>query len=303
MSASSSSNSRIAVIGIVLLLAGCGQETKKPVAGAPEPVKSYPVVGVVRKIDPQAKRVTLRHDEIPGYMVAMTMPFHVEDKAALESLQIGDKISATLKVQGDHSELIDVEVTEPVSPQAMTLDLSSGNAKLRPRTPKLEPGDPVPDFTMTTQEGKTLKLSDLRGKVVVVTFIYTRCPLPDFCPKMDEKFAEIARMIAAVPGRSSQVRLLSVSFDPEHDTAGVLAKHAKLKGAKPPLWQFAVASHDELRKVVEPMGLTYGPMKEEIIHNLATSVITPEGRLESRFEGSAWTPEDVFKTVRKLLPR
>ncbi len=123
----------------------------------------------------------------------------------------------------------------------------------------LEPGEPVPDFAMTTQDGKTLRLSDLRGKVVVLTFIYTRCPLPDFCPLMDGKFAELARTVAAVPGRAEQVRLLSVSFDPEHDTPEVLAKHAKLRGAKPPLWTFAVASHEELRKVAAPLGLTYGP--------------------------------------------
>ncbi|MDB5352444.1 MAG: hypothetical protein JWN86_3691 [Planctomycetota bacterium] len=292
---------RVAAIGLMVLLAGCGKDTVKTAVTTADPIKKYPIVGIVRKVDPGAKTVTLRHEEIPGYMVAMTMPFHLEDKDALESLQVGDKISAILKVQGSHSELIQFEVTQAAEPQALTLDLSGSEAKLRPRVAKLEPGELVPDFTMTTQEGTPLKLSDLRGKVVIVTFIFTRCPRPEFCPKMDERFAELARMIASVPGRADKVRLLSVSFDPEHDTPEVLAKHAKLRGAKPPFWQFAVASHEELRKVVEPMGLTYGPMKDEIIHNLATSVIGPDGRLERRFGGSDWTSEDVFKIVRKLL--
>ncbi len=119
----------------------------------------------------------------------------------------------------------------------------------------------VPDFTMTTQEGRTLALSELRGKVVVLTFIYTRCPLPDFCPLMDRKIKELAGKVDAMPGRAEQVRLLSVSFDPEHDTPEVLRKHAQVQGARPPLWTFAVASHDELAKVAGPLGLMYGPRR------------------------------------------
>jgi protein SCO1/2 len=266
-------------------------------------ITTYPLVGVVRSVDAGAKRVVIRHEEIPGFMPQMTMPFSVADANALAAVRPGDKVSATLKVRGDHSELADLTVTEPAEPQELTLDLSAGEAKVRPRIPKLEPGDEVPDFAMTTQDGSTQRLSDLRGEVVVVTFIYTRCPLPDFCPKMDERFAELARMVGAVPGRAEKVRLVSVSFDPEHDTPEVLARHAKLRGARPPLWRFAVASHEELSKVAEPLGLMYGPRKDEIIHNLTTSVIGPDGRLVRRLEGSSWSPEDVFKTIRGLLPK
>ena len=161
----------------------------------------------------------------------------------------------------------------------MTIDMSGKTPVLRETTPKLKPGQAVPDFAVTTQEGATLRLSDLRGKVVVLTFIYTSCPLPEFCPKMDAKFADLSRLAGSVASRAEKVRLLSISFDPEHDTPEVLAKHAKLKGAKPPLWRFAVASHAELRKVAEPLGLMYGPRKDEIIHNLSTAIIGPDGKL------------------------
>jgi protein SCO1/2 len=154
---------------------------------------------------------------------------------------------------------------------------------------------------MTTQDGSTLSLSDLRGKVVVLTFVYTRCPLPNFCPAMDQKFAQLFNMIKGVPQRADHVRLLSVSFDPEHDTPEALARHARLRGARPPLWTFAVASHAELSKVAPAVGLMYGPTPNEIMHNLTTSVIAPDGTLALRESGNAWKPEDLFKTVVGLL--
>jgi protein SCO1/2 len=159
----------------------------------------------------------------------------------------------------------------------------------------------VPDFAMTLQDGRTLRLSELRGKIVVLTFIYTRCPLPNFCPLMDKNFAELARWVQAVPARAEEVRLLSVSFDPEHDTPEVLAAHAQLRGAKPPVWQFAAASHDELRKVAGPLGLSYAPTGNEIIHGLTTAVIGPEGRLARLVEGNRWTPDELRRTIAELL--
>ena len=142
----------------------------------------------------------------------------------------------------------------------------------------------------------------MKGEVVVLTFIYTRCPSPEFCPATDAKFAEMARRIAAVPGRSEHVRLLSVSFDPENDTAEVLAAHALRRGAKPPLWTFAVASHEELAKVAGPLGLSYIPGTREIDHNLSTAVIGVEGRLELLEFGPKWAVTDLLKTIYGRIP-
>ncbi len=132
---------------------------------------------------------------------------------------------------------------------------------------------------MTTHEGKSIKLSDLRGNVVVLTFVYTRCPLPDFCPLMDRKFAELARRLEANPARARHVRLVSLSFDPDHDTPEILRKHALLRGVVPPLWTYAVATHQELQKIAAPLGLFYAPGAREIAHNLCTAVIDQQGRL------------------------
>ncbi len=195
--------------------------------------------------------------------------------------------------------LLRLEVTNP-APRRLEVDPKTGAAKLVPKPAVLRPGEVVPNFAMTTQDGKPLELSDLRGNVVVLTFIYTRCPLPDYCPAIDKKFRRLADRLGAVKGRAEGVRLLSVSFDPEHDTPEALRKHAELVGAREPLWTFAVASHAELRKVAERLGLVYGPMPNEIVHNLCTAVIAPDGtlaRLEVGTAGKSWEPDDLLGTI------
>lgn len=301
---------------VLVCLAGC--EKPRPVTealpvapdqgvkAAESAKKSYKIVGVVRKVDQKAGEAVIKHESIPGYMPAMTMPFRVPDKESLAELRPGDEVEGTLQIEGEHSELTGLVVTRPAPAEPLRLDLSGGALRFKTAQRVLEPGEMVPDFTMTTQDGKTLRLADLRGKVVVLTFIYTRCPLPDFCPLMDKKMAELASKLAAVPARAEQVRLLSLSFDPEHDTPEVLAKHARMQGAQPPLWTFAVAGHDELAKVAPALGLTYGPTENEIVHNLSTSIIDREGRLvrlETGAAGKAWSPTDFFKAVNGLLPK
>jgi protein SCO1/2 len=267
----------------------------------------YHLKGVVRKV--QSPRVTIAHEEIKGFMAAMTMPFHVSDRESLEGVKPGDEIEATLHVILENGvvsnyELRDFKVTKPAVAR-MVLDVSRGKVSLREQPKLLEKGDPVPDFAMTTQEGKSQKLSDLRGSVVALTFIYTRCPLPDFCPLMDRKFGELASRIVAVPERARRIRLISLSFDPEHDTPGMLAKHAKARGAEPPLWTFAVASHEELAKIAPALGLFYGPSQNEIAHNLCTAIIDPAGKLARLEIGTArnkWENVDLLKSIYSLIP-
>jgi protein SCO1/2 len=200
------------------------------------------------------------------------------------------------------SELVDIKVTRRAGDAALKVDLSGGAARLELKHALLEPGQPVPDFMMTTQEGETLRLSELRGHVVVLTFIYTRCPLPDFCPLIDRKFAELAGKIAPVASRAEGVRLLSVSFDPDHDTPEVLRQHARRQGAQPPFWTFAVASNEELAKVGPPLGLVYWPDQNEIGHNLITALIDQEGKLVRLERGKKWEPAELFKAIDTLLP-
>jgi protein SCO1/2 len=270
-----------------------GQDSRGATIRGSSP-KSYKLVGIVRKVDRNEGVVTIRHDAIPGFMGAMTMPFDVKDRSVLEDIQPGDEVEGRLTIEGDSTELTDLRVTKLASPPGAR---GVGTAP----SPALKPGELVPDFAMTTQEGKSLALSDLRGKVVVLTFIYTRCPLPDFCPLMDRRFKELAGRLAAVRGRSEGVRLLSVSFDPQHDTPERLAQHARMQGAKAPIWTFAVASHEELGKVAQPVGLMYGAAGNEVVHNLTTAVVDQSGRLAAIFPGRAWTVDEAFKMIVALI--
>ena len=277
---------------------GCGGGVQEPVSAAKP--DAYALKGVVRKVDPNSGEVTIAHEAMPGLMPAMTMPFTLKDREALEVVHPGDGVEGRLRVVRDGKgevkdyELIDLVVTRP--------DVEPPPSAAPEGPALLKPGDLVPDFAVTTQDGGALRLSDLRGKVVALTFIYTRCPLPEFCPAMDARFADLARRASSAPGRGDRVRLLSVSFDPAHDTPAILADHARRRGAKPPLWTFAVASLDELAKVSGPMGLTVAPGSREIAHNLRAAVIGPDGRLIRLEAGSGWSPGDLFGTIRAAIP-
>jgi protein SCO1 len=271
-------------------------------------VSEYDLKGVVKRVEQQLEHVTIQHEAIPGFMDAMRMRFAYKDKSLLETLRPGDHVEGTLRVERANGavqsyELRGLAVTKS-APAGMAPDISKKTAILREQPRLLEIGDPVPDFTMTNQDGKAVKLSDLRGSVVAITFIYTRCPLPDFCPLMDKKFSELAQRISAFPDRAEKVRLISLSFDPEHDTPELLRKHAQVRGATPPLWSYAVASHAELAKIAGPLGLFYQPGDSEIAHNLSTAIVDLEGklaRLEIGTDRNKWATSDLQKTIYSLL--
>jgi protein SCO1/2 len=269
----------------------------------------YKLTGVVRQVEAQSAHVTIDHEEIPGFMGAMTMRFPCKDRAALAQLAPGDHVEGTLRVvrtDGTVSnyELVGLVKTE-AQPPRLVLEISKEEARIREQPRRLALGDRVPDFAMTGQDGIRVRLSDLRGYVVVLTFIYTRCPLPDFCPLMDRKFSSLAQRVSSSPGRAKDIRMISLSFDPDHDTPDVLRKHAEMRGALPPLWSYAVASQEELAKIAGPLGLVYGTGKDEIAHNLCTAVIDREGRLARLEVGRAsnqWETIELLKTMYSLIP-
>jgi protein SCO1 len=306
-------------------VAGCGKDRSGDVAAdvaaprtprtlkspaAPNPaVTDYALKGIVKRVEKELEHVTIQHEAIPGFMDAMRMRFAYKDKSALGLLQVGDQVEGTLRVERSNGvvnnyELLGLTVTKAAAP-GMTPNISKKQAILREQPRRLEIGDSVPDFTMTSQDGKVVKLSDLRGNVIALTFIYTRCPLPDFCPLIDKKFSELAQRLGGFPERASKIRLISLSFDPEHDTPDLLRKHAQVRGATPPLWSYAVASHAELAKIGAPLGLYYQPGDSEIAHNLCTAIIDSKGslaRLDIGTERNKWAIADLLKTIYSLLP-
>lgn len=227
-----------------VLMYGCSDASVKQaehkVTGQPSPTrptiehKEFKLIGEVKKVDKEAREITIRHEKIAGFMEAMTMPFRIDDQEVLDEVQSGDQVEGKLQVEQDNGQtkdyrLVDLQVVKAALSPPLVLDLSGSAPQLRIKPKRLAPGDPVPDFAITGQDGKPFKISDLRGYVVVLTFIYTRCPLPDFCPYMDRKFSDLAMSISAFPERAAKIRLLSVSFDPDHDTPEILRKHARIR--------------------------------------------------------------------------
>ncbi len=303
---------RTGLLLALLLVVGC-DGTPPPQAAppqakpAPKSSSSYALKGVVRGVKPESNEVVIKHEEMPGFMKSMTMPFTVRNKDDLDGVHEGDEVEGKFVVtrEGDRivdSELRDLAVTNPAPAPEMVLDIKDGKISFREKVAKLNPGEAVPDFAVTTLEGKTLKLADLRGSFVVLTFVYTRCPLPQFCPAMDRKFQELASRIGLMKDRKPPIRLLSVSFDPENDTPEALRAHAARVGARPPVWTYSVASHDELKKVAERLGLMYGPTGKEIVHNLSTVVIAPDGTVVRLDAGNGWTSTDLLESIHKWNP-
>jgi len=228
-------------------------------------------------------------------MPAMTMPFRLKDPAQARRRQPGDLIRATLMVTDDEAWLSNVEKTgwAPLpAPQEST----------RPAADLLKPGEAVPDETFVDQDGQAFRLSSLKGSAVLLTFIYTRCPMPDFCPRMDAYFGAVQKAIknGRLPGA---IRLVSVSFDPDFDTPGELRAHASRVGADRAVWTFATAPRSRVEAWGARLGLSV--IRDEknpavIMHNLRTAVIDRNGRLVAILDGNRWTPDEAIVALASV---
>lgn len=250
--------------------------------------KRYELQGEVVAVDSAAHQITVAHKDIPGLMPGMTMPFLVgpNDEWVFGKIGPGDQIQATL-VLGKHAELQEISFTKqssPISEGATTFHLP-------------QVGDQVPDFTFINQNGKRIHLAQFRGKPLLLTFIYTRCPLPDFCLLMSNNFSEILKQLHEQPTGFDDAQLLSISIDPEHDTPDVLRQYGKhyVGDVDPSFqhWQFATGSPQQIQKAADYFGLSYNQKSGQIVHSLSTVLIGPDGKVRAIYLGNDWKPADV----------
>lgn len=281
------------------LLAGC-HTTPNP-AAAPtsnSEYKTYKLRGKVISTNPATQEVTVQHNAIPGFMEAMTMPYKVKDPNILSELHPGDTITADLLVSqhDDATILLDhIVVVAQSRPDYKPTSIY--------HVPT--PGDAVPDFQLRNQDGHTIRLSQFRGQQLLVTFIYTRCPLPSFCPRVTRNFAALNQRIAADPNLTNKTHLLCVTFDPQNDTpqrlraygAQYIGSEAKDAFAH---WDFAVPTEDVLHKMALffDIGLTPEP-DQTITHTLSTTLIGPDGKVLNFYPGNDWTVDQVFTDVKQ----
>jgi len=260
---------------------------------APEP-KHYELKGQVLGVKAESREVLIKHEDIQGFMPGMTMPFTVRDAKLLEGLQPGDLVTATLVVGDAEAHLSSVKKTGYAKLEVLPPPDASSGFEL------LETGDAVPDQLLIDQDGKPRPLSTLRGHRVALTFIYTRCPMPDFCPLMDRNFQAIQRQIKKTPALSD-VRLVSVSFDPQFDTPPVMKAHAHRLEADPLIWTFVTGEREEITRFAARFGVSVERAEQnpiDITHNLRTAIINAEGRIVKVHTGNSWTPADILADLK-----
>ncbi len=260
-------------------------------ASACSGAREYELRGQVLAVDPARQEITLKHEDIKGFMPGMTMPFKVRDPRLLEGRTPGELVTATLVVEDAAAYLSSVR--------------STGRAPLTEAPPAtrvgdvLRPGDVAPDLTFLDESGTARKLSDWAGRALAVTFIYTRCPLPDFCPRMDRNFAEAQRLLQSDARLRERTHLFSVSFDPGYDTPQVLAEHARRLGADPAMWTFVTGEAGQIGPFAERFGVSVSRDDEQqIVHNLRTAVLDGQRRVTNTFSGNDWSVADLVAAIR-----
>jgi len=278
---------------VVFVAAGCGKDE------APTDLVTFQVRGVVVSVNMEKRRVVMDHEEIPNYMKAMTMPFKVKDSTLLAKIQPGDTVEGVLAVSRTESWLESLTVLgsgeEPVSP-------SSAADNIFRRIYRV--GDPIPNYSFVNQEGKRVRLGDFRGKALAITFIYSRCPLPDFCIQMSSHFARVQRALKKEPLLAGKWHLLTISFDPDFDKPAVLKRYGKAYNADFSTWDFVTDSLSTIRELADGLELVMEDDEGGLIaHNLRTAVIDPEGILVEVYKGNEWTAQELEDAIRAAVTK
>jgi protein SCO1/2 len=269
---------------VTLLLVACRQEP---------PARQYELQGQIVGIEQSRNEIMIKHGDIKGFMPAMTMPFTVKDGGLLTGKQPGDLVTATLVVTENSAHLSSLTRTGHAA-----LDVAPAPVPAA----VLVPGDLVPDATLIDQDGKPRSIASLRGHRVAITFIYTRCPLPDFCPLMDRQFAAVQRTLQD-DASMRDVRLVSVTLDPEFDTPAILQRHAARYKANPAVWSFLTGEPKDVAAFSHKLGIyTERDLGTgaNLTHNLRTVVIDPEGRLAKAHSGNDWKPADLVADLKAI---
>lgn len=255
--------------------------------------KRYDLKGKVVMVEKEKRLVTISHEDVAGLMPAMTMPFTVPNQADLDYLAPEDQLTATLVVDGSHSWLENLFVVR-----------TSGSATSASLPTEAKPGDEVPNVTLRNQDGKEIRLHNYRGKALLLTFIYTRCPLPEYCTLMSNNFAQIDRQLQQNPDIYARTHLLSISIDPKYDTPQVLRSYGaahteRYENETFAHWEFA--SGDKVKDLAQFFGLRYFTENDQIMHGLKTVIVAPDGKVAKIYSDNTWKPEEVVNELKRVL--
>lgn len=257
--------------------------------------KRYDLKGKVVAVEPSKHLVTIAHEEIKEYMPAMTMPFTVQSEADLQFLAPDDEITATLVVDGSHSWL-----------EGLIITRQSANAPAATGILEAKEGDEVPNYILLNQDANEIRLHNYHGKALLLTFIYTRCPLPEYCTLMSNNFAQIDRQLKQQPEIYSKTHLLSISIDPDYDTPKVLRSYGaahteRYQDETFEHWEFATGTKDQVKGIAQFFGLRYFEGNNQIVHGLRTVIVGPDGKVVKVYSGNEWKPDEVVKEMQRVV--
>jgi len=276
---------------VALALLSCGRSTNSD-----ERADHYDTRGVVRGFSPDRSTIEIQHENIPDFMPSMTMPFVTRDPKQIADLRTGDAISFRMAVTKKdfwienvkHIRREDVNVAEPKRTSPVSAD----------RDARLTEGDKMPPFTLTNQNGERISLDTFHGNSLVLTFVFTRCPVPNFCPRMSNNFGELQETIKSSTGTLANARLLSVTLDPAYDTPKILSDYAAFHHADSKIWSFATGDEKEIDSLTRAFSVYRQNEGGTISHGLATALINKEGKIDKIWRGNAWTPAEIIKEIQ-----
>jgi len=281
----------VVIISLLLLsVTGCGKDTSNQ--------KRYDLTGKVLSVQQDKQQITVAHEAIKDLMPAMTMPLTLREDWPFTVLASGDRISATLVVDGTESWLENIVITQ---------ESADTNAPGPGGVVEAKDGAEVPDYGLTNQSDQPIHLAQYRGKTLLLTFIYTRCPIPDYCTLMSQNFAQIESELAKEPELYQKTHLLSISIDPEYDTPAVLRSYGaahtgKFTEEKFTHWEFATGTKDQVKGIAQFFGLRYYADQDQIVHGLRTVIIDPEGKVAKVYRDNSWKPDEVVAELRTMHP-
>lgn len=294
-------------LGLLVFTLSCERQSPAPrpvpvappaTAPASTNIQIFQVKGVVVASSPAEKSVRIQHEEIPGYMEAMTMPFDVKDTNELAGLNAGDTVTFRLLVT-EHDGWID-QIQKLETPKRVNTLPPNAPIRIVRDVEPLNPGDALPEYHFTNQLSQAVSLSQFQGQALAITFIFTRCPFPTFCPLMSNNFRAAQEALLKKPNAPTNWHLLTLTFDPEFDTPEKLKNYAASYGCNPQHWSFLTGALIDITALGEQFGLTFWRDPQTgISHNLRTVIVDARGRVQKIITENKWTPEELTEELMK----
>jgi len=278
------------LIFLAISLFGCGRG-----ADSEKNAQHYETRGIVRGISPDRTTLEIQHENIPDFMPSMTMPFLVRDQKEVADLKLGDPISFRITVTPK-----DFWIDQVRKVRRQDVNVPDPETQRTPdnRVRRLKEGDAMPEFSLTDQDGNSVTLETFRGQPLVLTFIFTRCAVPTFCPRMTSNFSDLQKLIKAENGGVVKTRLLSITLDPAFDTPQILKQYGAHSNADPSIWSLVGGDPKEVDALTQAFSVYRQTEGGTLSHGLATALVDPTGKIVRIWRGNAWTPPEIISEIR-----